>query len=164
MAAVPMNGIGIIIVTVSITFPTSNKPPVLRILSHLPGDGLPFSDFLTCGIVADAVEISGAGSNHQLPCRTLGPAGANKVHGSIALQSWRQRRLVRQSNIPTLVSPKPVHIHAPTEDRTAMTPVQRGALFLQRRYQGKESEFDAMALGSQCGFQSRGGTETLGWW
>ena len=125
MAAVPMNGIGIIIVTVSIVFRTSNKPPVLRILSHLPGDGLPFSGFLTCGIVADAVEISGTRSNYQLPCRTLGPAGTNKVHGSIALQSWRQRRLVRQSNIPTPVSPQRVHIHTPTEDKTAMTPVRR---------------------------------------
>lgn len=48
---------------------------------------------LTCGIVADTVEIGRAGSNHQLPCRALGPAGANEVHGCIALQSWGQRQL-----------------------------------------------------------------------
>lgn len=106
-------------------FPHLQQPPVLHILSHLPGDGLPFSGFLTCGVVADAIEISGAGSNHQLPCRTLGPAGTNKVHGSIALQSWRQRQLVRQSNVPTPVSPHLVHIHTPTKDRTAKTPMQR---------------------------------------
>lgn len=107
-----MNGI-IITVIVIIIFPTSNKSQALPILSHLPGDGLPSTGSLTCGVVADTVEIGRAGSNHQLPCGALGPAGANEVHGCVALQSWGQRQLVRQSNIPSAVShPLPTGPHS----------------------------------------------------
>lgn len=61
--------------------PSASKLPPLSPRSP------PSPFFLTCRVVADTVEKGRAGSDHQLARRAPGPAGANEVHGCIALQA-----------------------------------------------------------------------------